>query len=255
MLMSELFYSLPGNYLSNEHELILTGSWQYGTAHDESDLDLVLLHTYNMEKDVLNVKSIPPFGEEQFTCYMTTQDGISREADIRVMSCTNFIRKLYKGDINCVEYICSPHYKRPSDFLDQANKIFFKESLPGLSLRMRVLKSIMGFLNPMTYKKSKKFIIPEKVNPNNLIKISNLFFLIRNYRYPLNPEESISAMIDPETGEVLTLTDTSAPGYNNAELMTKVLEEYKQKLMNEEEEVYYGGQSYEWLLERKYGIK
>ena len=142
------------------------------------------------------------------------------------MSYTTFIRKLYSADINAVEYICSPYYRKPSKVMDEALKIFLEQSLQAPFYRYKILKSILGFINPISHKKSKKFIIPEKVNQNNLIKIANLFYLIKEERYPLNPELGMSMMRD-ENGNTVELIDAQSPYYNNTEIMTQVLEKHK----------------------------
>lgn len=260
MNINEIYEQLPEQYQKNivNGDLILTGSWQYGTNTDESDLDLVLLHDFNHVKETIDVEGVChiPFDEKQFSHDIYLY-GAERQCDIRVMSYTNFARKLYSGDINCVEYISSPYYKRPSKFLDEVFNIFHKYSLQAPFFKYKVLKSLLGFLNPMNKKKSKKFIVPERVNPNNLIKIANLFYLIKFERYPLNPDMAMSLMIHPNTGENVDMIDATSPNHMNTEIMTAVLEKYKGELETQwsediESKRLYGNRQYMFALKDVY---
>lgn len=257
--LQDLWYQLPEKYRTNihRHELILTGSWQYGTNTSESDFDLVLLHDFNLKKDIIDINDSCriPFDEKSFTGQVHVF-GAESEIDVKVLSYSTFIRKLFTGDINTCEYICSPYYERPSPFLDEALKLFLQYSLDAPFYRYKILKSILGFINPINHKKSKKFIIPEKVNQNNLIKIANLFYLIKEKRYPLNPELGMSMMRD-EKGNQVELIDAQSPYYNSTEIMTGVLERHKlemeEKFKKEIESMtLHGAQMYSFLLQEVY---
>jgi hypothetical protein len=83
----------------------------------------------------------------------------------------------------------------------------------------------MGFMNPMNRKKSKKFIIPERVNPNNLIKICNLYHLITQRFYPFNPQLGIDLMRD-EDGNQLELINATSLHNNDTGIINGVLERH-----------------------------
>lgn len=208
-------------------DLILTGSWQYGTANDDSDFDLVLIHDHNIHDDLIDVGcSKLDMTQQTGTFKLPIPDpNIEHEYDIRFLSYTAFIRKLYSADINCVEYICSPYSAANNDFTRIAKGIFMRLSLDSPFYRYRILRSLMGFMSPINRKKSKKFIIPEKVNQNNLIKIANLYYLIRHRYYPLNPQKGIDSMMDDD-GNTVELIDATSPYYNSTEIMNQVLENY-----------------------------
>lgn len=233
MSIADQLHDIINKYIIRTADLVLTGSWQYGTANDDSDFDLVLLYDGNVIDDVLSVGKTTDITQKTGTFKLPIPDpDIEREYDIRFMSYTSFVNKLFRADINCVEFVCSPHTTGTSmQGLSGIRKVFLRHSLPDPFFQYRVLRSLMGFMNPINRKKSKKFIIPEKVNQNNLIKIANLYHLITHRYYPLNPYKGIESMRDSK-GNVVELVDATSPNNNNTEIMNEVLETHN-KFMEE----------------------
>lgn len=257
-LMYDLTDCMPTEtMMRNCAEMIITGSWQYGTANEESDVDVVYIHDMNIVSDVFNVVHNSDISNTQKSGTFLT-NGVEKEYDIRFLSYTDFVRKLYSADINCVEYICSPYNGSYGSMgiMGDLRYIFFERSLPDPYYKYKLLRSLMGFINPINRKKSKKFIIPEKVNQNNLIKIANLYFLLKNHYYPLNPELGISCMRDDE-GHTVELIDAESPYYNSTEIMLATLERYNKELEEKypkelEQKIFPAGKEYETVLKRAY---
>lgn len=229
--IAEQLKEVIDKYIIRNADLILTGSWQYGTANDDSDFDLVLLYDGNVIDDVLNVGKSVDITQKTGTFKLPIPDpDIEREYDIRFMSYTSFVNKLFRADINCVEFICSPYYAGTDmNGLSSIRRVFLEHSLPDPFFQYRVLRSLMGFMSPINRKKSKKFIIPEKVNQNNLIKIANLYYLITHRYYPLNPYKGIESMVDSK-GNTVELIDATSPHNNSTEIMNEVLERYNAEM-------------------------
>lgn len=242
--------------MRNNSEIILTGSWQYGTNSNESDVDIVHIHDGNLKSDIIKVgpNDIP---NAQKTGSFKSVNG-EMEYDIRFLTYTEFVRKLYSADINCVEYICSPYIYSfgDKDIMDELKYIFFRYSLYDPYYRYKLLRSLMGFVNPINRKKSKKFIIPEKVNQNNLIKIANLYYLLQNYYYPLNPEKGLGSMRSND-GHYVDLIDAQSPYYNSTEIMVEALERLNKEIEEKyPDELNYkqfvAAEKYEKVLEKIY---
>lgn len=231
-LIYDLCMVLPiQNMMRNNCEVIITGSWQYGTNSNESDVDVVLIHDGNFKSDITFVGS-NGLDHTQKTGSFKTPNDEEKEYDVRFLTYTEFVRKLYSADINSVEYICSPYIYslgQQQDIIDSLKFIFFRYSLHDPYYRYKLLRSLMGFVNPINRKKSKKFIIPEKVNQNNLIKIANLYYLLQNYYYPLNPEKGLGSMRSND-GHYVDLIDAQSPYYNSTEIMVEALERLNKEI-------------------------
>lgn len=257
-LIYDLLMELPiESIMRNNCEVIITGSWQYGTNSNESDVDVVLIHDGNFKSDITNVGPSKMDNAQKIGSFKSVNGDM--EYDIRFLTYTEFVRKLYSADINSAEYICSPYiysFGGDPEIMDQLKYTFFRYSLYDPYYRYKLLRSLMGFLNPISRKKSKKFIIPEKVNQNNLIKIANLYYLLKNYYYPLNPEKGLSSMRSND-GHYVELIDTESPYYNSTEIMVEALERLNKEIEEKyPDELNYkqfvAAEKYEQVLEKIY---
>ncbi len=219
----------------DKHDIILTGSHQYGTDNLGSDYDIIVLHNGNKFYDLVAIDS-----QENYHKQIQKDD-----LDVTFMSYTLLARRLYRADLNSVEYVCSPYYKKPSCYIEKFNQILLEECLQSNFFKHKLLKSLLGFLNPTNRKRNKKWIIPEKINPNNIIKICNLFHLITQGTYPLNPQKGLDLV-------AVDLIDTNSINYNNTQLITDKFEGFKQDLEKEMDNRLFGEYSLQHLLQDIY---
>lgn len=240
---------------------ILTGSYQYGTYNDTSDLDLIVIHTANY-KDLYEMET----SGNDWNCKLKATvdfNNIETECDISVFDLSTFARRLYKGDMNAIEYINSPfksmvvisdvNYK--TNRIETANfshyKGLFLDSFSP-AIKYKLIKSCLGFINNMKETGStKRKRIAEQINSNNLVRIANLYYLIDKGFYPLNIQQSLD-MVNVE------LYDTKDPNFNNLDNLVGKFEARKkdlESLYNEQElnDGYWHKFRYDQLTKSFYG--
>lgn len=217
---------------------ILGGSYQYGTyVETQSDLDIVVIHTANYGH-LFKVET----DENNHNCQFETTvefNGVDTKVDARYISLDVFAKKLYKGDMNAIEYVNSP-FNWPKHMRYTVNgtinhvvaltfkHIFLRSFSP--AIKWKLLKSCLGFINNLKETGStKRQRIKEQINPNNLVRIASLYYLITHEFYPLNPQQACDEM-------QIELYDTASPRYHNLDNMTVKMESKKAELERDYDE-------------------